>query len=155
MSEPLCEFVTDYDAWSEVDNLEAVCERAIQIAASRMTERRPGTAVILFTGDETVEVLNGQYRARPRPTNVLSFPAPEREGYPGDIALAYQTCVAEAGAAGIALRDRAAHLALHGFLHLNGYTHDEDAAAEAMEALETAVLAELGIADPYLIPERQ
>ena len=63
--------------------------------------------------------------------------------------------LAEAGRAGLALRDRAAHLALHGFLHLNGYTHDAADQAERMERLETEALSRLGIADPYLITERE
>ena len=77
----------------------------------------------------------------------------EREGYPGDVILAYQTCAKEAQAAGISLIDHAAHLALHGVLHLNGFDHQEEDEAAAMEALETAVLTGLGIQDPYLVQE--
>lgn len=155
MSDPVVEFVTDFDAWNAVDGLEATCAAAIEKGAARMDSRRPGTAVVLFTSDKTVQALNGQYRGKEKPTNVLAFPAPESEGYPGDIALAYETCLAEAEAAGIALLDRAAHLALHGFLHLNGHTHDGEDDAAVMEKLETEALAEIGIADPYLTPVRE
>ncbi len=68
----------------------------------------------------------------------------------GDIALAYETCAREAEEKGIALADHAAHLLIHGLLHLAGYDHvDSDAQASAMEALEIKALAQLGLADPY------
>lgn len=155
MSQAVVEFVTDHDPWKAVDGLEAACEAAIGKGAARLADRRNGTAVLLFTSDKTVRALNAQYRGKDAPTNVLAFPAPKSEGYPGDIALAYETCLAEAEAAGIALLDRAAHLALHGFLHLNGHTHDGEDDAAIMEALETEALAEIGIADPYLTPVRE
>lgn len=154
MSDPV-EFVSDHEPWDAVDGLEATCRAAIETAMTRMDSVREGTAVVLFTCDKSVSALNGQYLGKNKPTNVLAFPAPVSEGYPGDIALAYETCFDEATAAGISLRDRAAHLALHGFLHLNGYTHDEDEDAARMEALETEALAEIGIADPYLNPVRE
>lgn len=154
MSDPV-EFVTDHEPWNAVDGLEATCRAAIVKAIARMQTVREGTAVILFTCDGTVRALNAQYRSKDSPTNVLAFPAPESEGYPGDIALAYETCLEEAEAAGIALLDRAAHLALHGFLHLNGYTHEDEDDAAAMEALETEALSDIGIADPYLSPVRE
>jgi probable rRNA maturation factor len=108
-----------------------------------------------------VHTLNREWRERDKPTNVLSFPMLERaelealaaDGPPvmlGDIALAYETCAREAADKGVSLEHHAAHLIVHGLLHLAGHDHvDSDAQAEAMEALETAILAKLGIADPY------
>lgn len=116
---------------------------------------------LLFTSDAEVHTLNREWRARDKPTNVLSFPMLERqelealapEGPPemlGDIALAHETCAREAAEKGITLEAHATHLIVHGLLHLAGHDHvDSDEQAEAMEALETAILAKLGIADPY------
>ena len=95
--------------------------------------------------------------ARPdAPTNVLSFPAaasaPPAPGAPlllGDVVLAFETVAAEAAAQGKPLADHLAHLVVHGVLHLLGFDHEADAEAERMEALETRLLAGLGIADPY------
>jgi probable rRNA maturation factor len=118
-------------------------------------------ASLLFTSDAEVHTLNREWRERDKPTNVLSFPMLEREeledltpdGPPvmlGDIALAYETCAREAAEKAVTLEAHAAHLIVHGLLHLAGHDHvDSDAQAEAMEALETAILAKLGIADPY------
>jgi len=118
-------------------------------------------ASLLFTSDAEVHALNREWRGRDKPTNVLSFPMLEREeletlsphGPPemlGDIALAYETCAREAAEKGITLEAHATHLIVHGLLHLAGHDHvDSDQQAEVMEALETRILAKLGIADPY------
>jgi probable rRNA maturation factor len=118
-------------------------------------------ASVLFTSDAEVHTLNREWRTRDKPTNVLSFPMLEREelealapdGPPemlGDIALAYETCAREAAEKGVTLEAHATHLIVHGLLHLAGHDHvDSDAEAVAMEALETRILAKLGIADPY------
>tara|TARA_B100001057_G_scaffold477722_1_gene547302 strand:- start:68 stop:556 length:489 start_codon:yes stop_codon:yes gene_type:complete len=147
------EFVVEADAWSGHDGLMRACLQAIEAGLNAIEDPRTGAAVILFSDDATVHELNRRFRDKDKPTNVLSFPAPEREGYPGDVILAYQTCAKEAQAAGISLIDHAAHLALHGVLHLNGFDHQEEDEAAAMEALETAVLTGLGIQDPYLVQE--
>lgn len=116
---------------------------------------------LLFTSDAEVHTLNREWRNRDKPTNVLSFPMLEREelldlsedGPPvmmGDIALAYETCTREAQEKGIALDRHAAHLVVHGLLHLAGHDHVHcDEEAEAMEALEIRALAKMGIPDPY------
>ena len=118
-------------------------------------------ASILFTNDEEVHALNREWRDRDKPTNVLSFPMLSRDdllalghdGPPvmlGDIALAYEVCAREAEDKGASLQDHASHLILHGLLHLAGHDHEISTAdAEAMEALEVAALAKLGVADPY------
>ena len=153
----------DIEDWPEGD-WEALAARAVEAAASiepALANPRL-VASLLFTSDAEVHVLNREWRERDKPTNVLSFPMLERvdlvhldpdEGPPemlGDIALAHETCAREAAEKGIALDTHATHLIVHGMLHLAGHDHvDNDAQAEAMEALEIAALAKLGIADPY------
>ncbi len=119
------------------------------------------SASVLFTSDAEIHALNREWRGRDKPTNVLSFPmlardellALEPDGPPvllGDVALAHETCAREAADRGIALADHAAHLVIHGLLHLAGHDHEISAEdATAMEALETKALARMGIADPY------
>lgn len=111
-----------------------------------------GSITVLLTNDAEVKALNAQYRGKNKPTNVLSFPDGEKiDGVLqlGDIAMAYETIAAEAAAQGKALKHHISHLAIHGTLHLLGHDHEEDAEAEAMEALEIAILARMGIANPY------
>jgi probable rRNA maturation factor len=119
------------------------------------------SASLLLTSDARVQALNREWRARDRPTNVLSFPMLERadllalaqDGPPellGDIALAYETCASEAADKGIPLTHHAAHLIVHGLLHLAGHDHEiSPQDADAMEALEIKALALLEVADPY------
>lgn len=135
--------------------LEAVEQVAPELAHPRLL------ASILFTSDAEIHVLNREWRAKDKPTNVLSFPMIERhellalpaEGPPemlGDIALACETCTREAAEKGVDIADHATHLLVHGLLHLAGHDHETgEAEAEAMEALETKALAILAIADPY------
>jgi probable rRNA maturation factor len=103
---------------------------------------------ILFTDDGHLRALNAQFRGKDKPTNVLAFRA-GTPGYLGDIAIAYGRAAAEARREKKRLIDHAAHLVLHGTLHLLGYDHHTAREAKVMETLETRVLAELGIADPY------
>lgn len=152
----------DIEDWPQGD-WDALAERAANaVGAGEPVLANPRlVASLLFTSDAEVRVLNREWRARDKPTNVLSFPMLEREeleslaadGPPvmlGDIALAAQTCAREAAEKGITLEAHAAHLIVHGLLHLAGHDHvGSDEQAEAMEALETAILAKLGIADPY------
>jgi len=151
------------DPWPAVPDWEALAARAAGAAARLAPElAHPRLAVsVLFTGDAEVHALNAEWRGKDKPTNVLSFPMLERsdlldlapDGPPellGDIALAHETCAREAADKGIALEDHAAHLIVHGLLHLAGYDHETgEAEAQAMEALETNVLALMGLADPY------
>jgi len=115
---------------------------------------RPVEISVRLTGDEEVRALNAQWRGKDKPTNVLSFPAPDQPGaegprHLGDIALAYETLVRESEEESKALADHFAHLIVHGILHLLGYDHEDEEEAEDMEALEVKALATLGIADPY------
>ncbi len=112
---------------------------------------------ILLADDAFVQTLNRKFRGRDTPTNVLSFPhgpgQTERllgAARPlGDIALACETLGSEAKTQGKTFNDHLAHLVVHGVLHLLGYDHEIEAEALAMEACERAILARLGIADPY------
>ncbi len=119
------------------------------------------TATLALSGDNKVRDLNHQWRGLDKPTNVLSFPSGETVEdalargeadaglFLGDIIIAEETLTREALDAGIPPTDHFLHLALHGMLHLLGYDHETDAEADAMEALETAILATLGVPDPY------
>jgi len=115
---------------------------------------------VRLAGDEEVRSLNAEWRGSDKPTNVLSFPMSEVATFAsagadgpelmlGDIVLAHGVCQAEAAAKAIPLERHAAHLMVHGTLHLLGYDHHDDAAAADMESRETRALARLGIADPY------
>jgi probable rRNA maturation factor len=108
----------------------------------------------MLTDDAQIQELNRTWRAKDKPTNVLSFPAPEQPGatgprHLGDIALAYETLVRESEEESKELAHHFAHLIVHGVLHLLGYDHEVEAEAEIMEGLEIKALATLGIADPY------
>lgn len=109
---------------------------------------------IVLADDAFVRDLNRQYRNIDRPTNVLSFPVGDDNGHGpvllGDVVLAYETVQREARAAGKSLSAHVTHLIIHGILHLLGYDHEDEQEAEEMEALETALLARLGITDPYV-----
>ncbi|WP_338245525.1 rRNA maturation RNase YbeY [Aurantiacibacter hainanensis] len=153
----------DIEDWPEGE-WEALAERVAEAGgkvAPELANPRLVTS-LLFTSDARIHELNREWRQRDKPTNVLSFPMLERtdlvhldpdEGPPemlGDIALAYETCAREAEAKGAALEDHAAHLILHGLLHLAGHDHEvSDEDADKMEALEVKALALLGIDDPY------
>jgi probable rRNA maturation factor len=141
------------------DLAEAALEALGQVAPELDNPRL--LASLLFTSDAEVHVLNREWRAKDKPTNVLSFPMLERadlldlapDGPPemlGDLALAFETCAREAEEKGVSVEHHASHLIVHGLLHLAGLDHEiSDADAEAMEALETKALALIGIADPY------
>ena len=109
---------------------------------------------LLLTDDATVRDLNARFRDQDRPTNVLSFQAlPNPDRFLGDVALAYGVCAREAREQGKPLAHHLQHLVAHGVLHLLGYDHMNDAEAAEMEGLERAVLAGLGVPDPYLAGE--
>jgi probable rRNA maturation factor len=140
------------------------------VPAAVATSRHPGMIEsglcfeisVKFSDDNEVGSLNAAYRGKDKSTNVLSFPMFEAELLDslvmadggevllGDIVLAAGVCAREAGEKGISVRDHAAHLVVHGTLHLLGYDHEQgDKEAEAMEGVEREALAMLGIADPY------
>ncbi len=105
---------------------------------------------MLLSDDQAVRDLNARFRNKDKPTNVLSFPAAESAApHLGDVVLAYGVCSAEAETQGKSLSDHLTHLVVHGVLHLLGRDHEDDAEAEEMEGEERAILADLGVLDPY------
>ncbi len=153
-------------AWDGAD-WPLLAQRAVAAALAQtphgaMADAAPLVEVsVRLTGDAEVQTLNRDYRGKDKPTNVLSFPQYDAGDFAmlantddgeillGDIVLALETCTREATERGISIADHAAHLIVHGTLHLVGYDHQDDASGDAMEALETKALATLGLADPY------
>ena len=135
----------------------AIAESAFpQLASSPRTVELS----VRLTSDAEVHALNAEWRGKDKPTNVLSFPMAEGDELEtaaqpgpelmlGDIILARGVCEAEAADKGLPLEDHAAHLMVHGTLHLLGYDHMDDDSAADMEAREVRALARIGIADPY------
>ena len=115
--------------------------------AARRSARLKGGFTLLLANDKKLRDLNHEFRGFDKPTNVLSFPA--GDGYAGDIAIAYGVTSKEAKAAAKNFADHAAHLVVHGVLHLAGYDHERPKDAAVMEPLEVKILKRLGIADPY------
>ena len=150
--------------WGDQVDWEAVANGAARATAAVAPELAHSNLLVsvVLADDDEVQALNKQWRAKDRPTNVLSFPMLAREevlhaaadetaeGMLGDLILAHGQCTREAAQKGVPLHHHVAHLIVHGLMHLAGYDHESGAAeARAMEALETKALAQLGIADPY------
>ncbi|WP_137135823.1 rRNA maturation RNase YbeY [Rhizobium sp. FKY42] len=150
------------ERWGEEDGLLATADKVLALAASYLADHEkqpfPPHAVelsLVFTNDESIREINAEWRGKDKPTNVLSFPAfsitPGKKPGPmlGDIVIARETVEREALDLEKPFEDHLTHLMVHGFLHLFGYDHLNDEEAEQMEALETRILAELGLSDPY------
>jgi probable rRNA maturation factor len=141
------------ESWPE--HLDARAEQAVREALTQSKARITGASElsIVLTDDAEQRILNRDWRGIDKTTNVLSFPQIEPfgpvSGLLGDIILAHETLVKEADEQGVSLDDHFTHLVVHGFLHLLGYDHIEDADALVMEGLETQILASLGVANPY------
>lgn len=165
---PKVDVLVQSSQWKREAKIAAHLRKAIAAAAARLCEKdvpkpatpSPGHAgnaalALALSDDAAVRALNRDWRGQDKPTNVLSFPAPHGESTPGapvhwgDIIIAYETTAREAQDGGKPFADHAAHLAVHGFLHLAGYDHEKDTDAEVMEALERAILARIDIPDPY------
>ncbi|MGO9673347.1 MAG: rRNA maturation RNase YbeY [Methylocella sp.] len=154
---PVIDIAIEAEAWDAFADpallAKAVIGQTISQSGIRIAD---GAEIsIVLCDDAFIAELNRKWRGLDKATNVLSFPS----GGPvastpvlGDIVIAYETTSREAAEAEKPLRDHVAHLLAHGFLHLIGYDHVADADAETMEAMERAVLARLGIADPYAAP---
>ena len=141
---------------------EALCRRAARSAAEAgADDLRAGAELALVLADDALlQRLNRDYRGHDRPTNVLSFPQEEPRGEAsdaapdmpcllGDVVLARETVLREAGEQGKEPADHLQHLVVHGVLHLLGFDHEEEEDADRMEAAEIAILAGLGVTDPY------
>lgn len=166
--EPLVDCVIEDDRW-EALGLEALADRAVRAALAYLGLEAEGFTLCLMACDDArIAELNAEFRGKPTPTNVLSWPSEERgaespgvepdlpEPGPadmpeelGDLAIAWDTCASEAEAAGKPMAHHVTHLIVHGFLHLLGYDHIHDADAEIMEGHEVAILASLGLDSPY------
>jgi probable rRNA maturation factor len=153
---PRVEFVALSPAWRAALPARKLAREAIAAAAAECGAALPAGAelCIHLADDAHVRALNARWRGLDRPTNVLSFPAfaPSqlaRARLLGDIVLAYETLAREADEENKPLADHYRHLVVHGFLHLIGFDHDVETDAERMEAMETRILARLGVADPY------
>ncbi len=127
---------------------------AAYTAAATHIDRLAAEVCIRICERAASQALNREYRERDNPTNVLSFPAevdlPAELSLLGDIALCWPIVITEAQVQGKPLTAHAAHLTVHGVLHLAGYDHQDEAEAEEMEAMECTILARLNIANPYL-----
>jgi probable rRNA maturation factor len=169
----LVEVILEDPRWEAVGGsgggLETLAERAARGALEFLGLEPAGFEIaLLAASDARIAELNADFRGKPQPTNVLSWPAEERgpavegaapmppapgePGLPeslGDIALAWETCMREAQEAGKPLADHLTHLVVHATLHLLGYDHERDGDATLMEDLERKILARLGVADPY------
>lgn len=153
----LVDIVVEHGDWSVFAPLEeTVLSACAAVERSASVTFGPAEACIAFTSDAEVRTLNRTFRGKDTATNVLSFPAIASPvgtstgvRQLGDVVLAAETVAREAADLRIPPRDHLQHLVIHGLLHLLGYDHEDDAEAEAMETLEAALLASLGIPDPY------
>ena len=159
------EVLTEEPRWLDA-GLPRLAERGCLAALAEFGLDGPFEISLMGCDDARVAELNAEFRGKPTPTNVLSWPSEERSAMVpgmiphlpggavqdmelGDIAIAFETCMREAEAAGVSFDDHVTHLLVHGTLHLLGFDHIEDPDAALMEGLETRILAKLGISDPY------
>jgi len=146
------DLIVEEEAWQALEDLTGLSQAAVDAASQELADKRPGGIAILLSNDAALADLNSRFRKKTGPTNVLSFPASAQvENHLGDVALAWGVMNKEAEQAGKSVEDHARHLIIHGFLHLQGYDHQNDDEAEEMEAIECRALARLGVADPYAI----
>lgn len=150
-AEPMLDVMVQSPLWDGEPGAEAIIRRALA-AAAKSAAREAAEIAIVLTDDSAIRDINRRWRDQDKPTNVLSFPsgtAGRAAAHLGDIVIAYETLAREAQAEGKPFAHHLAHLAVHGYLHLLGYDHMTDADAARMERMETALLRELGIPDPY------
>ena len=161
----LTDVVIEDERWSTA-GLDALAERAaVATLLALGLDPDDWEIPVLGCDDDRIAVLNADFRGKPQPTNVLSWPSVERAAAApgarpalpvpgpdpelGDIAIAYDTCAAEAASAGKPLPDHATHLIVHAVLHLLGYDHIRDQDATLMETTEVGILGKLGLDNPY------
>lgn len=151
------------ERWGTADALTDQLNEIAAAISNVLAEKKPElcvrarqTATVMFSVDAQVQRLNREFRRQDKPTNVLSFPAPEGHRdddgavYLGDVILGYETVATEAAGQTLTIEAHFTHLVVHGILHLFGFDHMRDEEAAMMERLETEILATLGIADPYV-----
>lgn len=144
--------------------IESLASRAVDATLEHLDLDPNGWNVTVLACDAArIAALNARFRDTLAPTNVLSWPSFERAaaergerpappaGDPdlGDIAISFETCLAEAREGGVPLETHVLHLVVHAALHLLGYNHDDESDADLMEATETAILQSLGVPDAH------
>jgi probable rRNA maturation factor len=155
--------VVEGGGWDE-GSLQALADRAVTATLARLGVGGDREVAILACDDARIAELNADFRGKPQPTNVLSWPSGERaaeadgedpappdpdEPELGDIAIAWETCGREAAEFGRPFEHHVTHLLVHATLHLLGYDHMRTKDADLMEGLEVEILATLGVPDPY------
>lgn len=145
--------------WRQPGKIKNLLRRAIGQAAATLSTKGVEIAIVL-TDDSAIRLLNRQWRGIDAATNVLSFASENPRGHGpfiGDIVLAQQTIARESNAERKPFAHHLAHLAVHGFLHLVGYDHQNEKDAAVMERLERRILRRLAIPDPYrpTLPSRR
>ena len=137
------------ELWKDAGKPKATVQRAVTRAAAMLSTTGSELAIVL-TDDSAIRALNREWRGVDEATNVLAFPTKyAMAGHLGDIVLAFETIAREARFERKPLAHHLAHLAVHGFLHLLGYDHQNDKDATVMERLECEILRRLAIPDPY------
>jgi probable rRNA maturation factor len=163
---PIVETIIEDPRW-EAFGLAPLAQAAARATLAGL-DMNPGHYAIALMGcnDARIAMLNADFRGKPQPTNVLSWPSADRRigggdlpdlpggdrdapAELGDIAIAWETCAQEAADQGKTIQAHVTHLVIHGILHLLGFDHIDDADAALMEETETRILASLGVADPY------
>jgi len=154
------EFVATAPQWRAALAARTLARQAIAASLAECgVALRPGAELCVHLVDDAhVRELNARWRGLDEATNVLSFPTvePANAGQArllGDVVLGFETIAREAGAEGKPLADHYRHLIVHGFLHLVGFDHETVFDAQRMEAMETRILARLGVGDPYQASE--
>ncbi len=162
----MADIIIEDTRWNDV-NLRGLCDAAFNAVLADQNLSTDWDISVLACDDPKIATLNEEFRGKPVPTNVLSWPAedlapliagemptaPQMDGFGenelGDIAISFDTCEREADAQNITMADHTTHLLMHGLLHLLGYDHETDADAALMEGMESRLLEKLGINDPY------
>ena len=145
------------EEWPGLNHLDGLIHASINAAmrAANCTVPANAELSLLFSNDDALCKLNQRFRDICNPTNVLSFPFKQikvgevTDTMLGDIAFAYQTIARESKQLDIGFDRHLSHLIIHGFLHIFGYDHENDADARTMETVEISALASLGIDNPY------
>jgi len=157
---PVLSTLVECEAWGRHEGFEALASEVIAkaVAATKIKLKLKAEVSLLLCDDARIREINRDWRGLDKPTNVLSFPAAPpamlaKSPAVGDIAIAYESVAREAEEEAKSFRDHYMHMVLHGFLHLIGYDHETDEEADEMEALETRILRELGVADPYAMAD--
>ena len=140
-------FVIDDERWREDPSTLKLIRRATRLALKH-PPARTRTLTVLLADDRRLRELNRRFRDKDKATNVLSFASSDPRSW-GDVAIAFGVVAREAKAQGKTVPAHAAHLAVHGILHLKGYDHMEGADQAAMEAAEILILSRLDVPDPY------